>query len=442
MFTYLHVKNFKSLVDFIINFNNNRNTPRKLNIIYGENGAGKSNIVDVFYFLKRILNTRLDFEVPQINIPFMPQQHKIQVSRDLTSLKTIIQNSKTFGSVDNMFIECVIRINNIDYEYIIITDDEKIIYEKLSYTKKNSNKILFEIESRKILITNSIKDNRYKGELEYEIKKYWGKHSLLAIINYESYVKTIDFIKSAINKELLFFNDYLIVLNVLRPLNKYEPQDTSINMRFLTPIIDEYIMDKHQEKLLDITEKILNIFATSLYSDIKQVYYKRKVENNKILYKLYVKKLIGDNIVDIEFARESTGTQKLFSLIPFIIETIYGQTIVIDEFDTGIHDLMVKSILENIVEHIKGQLILTTHNTTLMESSIKKDSIYILDILSDRKKEAHSLADYDEKLHPNLNIRKRFLSGLYGGIPYTNSIDFNEIEEIINNAVSQKKEKK
>ncbi len=280
MFTYLHVKNFKSLVDFTIDFRNSRNTPRKFIAIYGENGAGKSNIVDVFYFLKRTLNTRLDFEFPQIDIPIIPQKHKKQVSRDLTSLKTIIKNSKTFGSNDNMVIKCGIRINNIDYEYIIETDNENIVYEKLSYIKSNNSKLLYEIKKDKTLIANSIKDSRYKHELEYEIKKYWGKHSLLAIINYESYAKRVDFIKTAINKELLLFNDYFIILNILRPLNQYEPQPANVNMRFLTPMIDEYVIEINKEYLLNITEKLLNIIATALYSDIKQIYYRRKLENN------------------------------------------------------------------------------------------------------------------------------------------------------------------
>lgn len=117
---------------------------------------------------------------------------------------------------------------------------------------------------------------------------------------------------------------------------------------------------------------------------------------------------------------------------------MYGQTIIIDEFDTGIHDLMVKSILELLVKHLGGQLIITTHNTTLMESDIKKDSIYILDILPNRKKEAFSLADYDEKIHPNLNIRKRYIAGTYGGVPYINDIDFNEIHEILTNEAQKK----
>lgn len=438
MFTYLHVKNFKSLVDFTIDFRNNRNKPRKFIAIYGENGAGKSNIVDIFYFLKRIINTRLDFEVPQIKIPFMPKQHQIPFVKELTSLETIVKNTKTFGSTDNMFVECGIRIKNIDYEYTIITDDEKIIYEKLSYTKQNKSKLLYEIKQGKILIINSVKDIKYKQELEYEIKKYWGKHSLLAIISYESYIKNIDFIKTSISEELLLFNEYFIILNILRPLNDYELQDSRLSIRFLTPIIDDNIININQEYLLNITEKILNLFATSIYSDIKQVYYKRKIQNDEILYKLYIKKIIGNNIIDIEFVRESTGTQKLFSLIPFIVEAMYGQTIIIDEFDTGIHDLMVKSILELLVKHLGGQLIITTHNTTLMESDIKKDSIYILDILPNRKKEAFSLADYDEKIHPNLNIRKRYIAGTYGGVPYINDIDFNEIHEILTNEAQKK----
>ena len=76
-----------------------------------------------------------------------------------------------------------------------------------------------------------------------------------------------------------------------------------------------------------------------------------------------------------------------------------------------------------------------------MEANIKKDSIYILDILSNRNKEVYSVIDYEQKLHPYLNIRKRYLSGEYGGIPYTSDIDFIEINEILDNAKKNNNEK-
>ena len=52
MFTYLKLKNFKSFKDIEFDFRTIGGRPNNLIIIYGENGAGKSNLVEAFNFLK------------------------------------------------------------------------------------------------------------------------------------------------------------------------------------------------------------------------------------------------------------------------------------------------------------------------------------------------------------------------------------------------------
>lgn len=441
MFTYLHVKNFKSLVDFTINFNNNRNTTRKLNIIYGENGAGKSNIVEIFEFFKRILvtkiaipNLKIDNENPDIKfkevIDLIIKQHLIE---------NIISDYKTIECDGCMHVECGIKIRQKNYRYVIETNNERIIYESLSLIQNEKNKCLFEINLKHKNITSVTKNISSIKYLSDEIEKYWGKHSFISIILYEINDKMMNYITKNINSHLMNIINVFFNCSLSKQMNKYGINRIDKNIDLFLEDINNGKLKLDKQYILDTTEKVLNNIVVSLYSDIKHVYYDRKIKKGMVEYKLVCKKLIGNKILDIEFSKESTGTQKLFDIIPLFVSAMCGQIVIIDEFDTGIHDLMIKTLLDNFVEHIKGQLILTTHNTTLMESNIKKDSIYILDILPNRKKEALSLADYDEKLHPNLNIRKRFLSGLYGGIPYTNGIDFNEIEEIINDAISQKK---
>ena len=58
MFTYIKLKNYKSLIELEVDLTKKENTPKKLISIYGENGVGKSNFVDSFYTLKRIVSTR------------------------------------------------------------------------------------------------------------------------------------------------------------------------------------------------------------------------------------------------------------------------------------------------------------------------------------------------------------------------------------------------
>ena len=105
-----------------------------------------------------------------------------------------------------------------------------------------------------------------------------------------------------------------------------------------------------------------------------------------------------------------------------------NNVVAIDELDSGIHDILTASILESLFNNIKGQFILTTHNTTILESDIKKECIYIFNIDSEGKKILVPITDY-EKEHPNINFRKRYLKGIYYGIPIVSSLDFTDILE-------------
>ena len=57
MFEYVKLKNFKSLSDVELNLLDRYNEPKKLVLIYGENGIGKSNIASSFFMLSETLRT-------------------------------------------------------------------------------------------------------------------------------------------------------------------------------------------------------------------------------------------------------------------------------------------------------------------------------------------------------------------------------------------------
>ena len=202
----------------------------------------------------------------------------------------------------------------------------------------------------------------------------------------------------------------------------------SVDKKFIS-IMDNGSIKINEEEKLNHTEKILNNFFTSIYSDIKKVYYKTEEKDDKLHYNLFIKKQIYGKIIDIDFQLESTGTQKLLRLFPLIISSMKKNNVVaIDELDSGIHDLLTASIVKSLFSDIKGQFILTTHNTTILESDIKKECIYVFNIDSEGKKILAPITDY-EKEHPNINFRKRYLKGMYYGIPIVSDIDFKYILE-------------
>ena len=59
MFTYIKAKNFKSFKNIEFNLNRTKNNTNNFIAIYGENGSGKSNLVELFKFIQQVTISRL-----------------------------------------------------------------------------------------------------------------------------------------------------------------------------------------------------------------------------------------------------------------------------------------------------------------------------------------------------------------------------------------------
>ena len=117
--------------------------------------------------------------------------------------------------------------------------------------------------------------------------------------------------------------------------------------------------------LVFILKKLLNIFFEQAYADIKQVKYKKEQKENKISYELYFYKKIGGSIKEIPSRLESDGTKRILEQFDTLMGALVGETVIIDEIDNGVHDLLIKNIIVSMKDEITGQLIITTHNTLL-----------------------------------------------------------------------------
>ena len=439
MFTYIKLKNYKSLIELEVDLTKKENSPKKLISIYGENGIGKSNFVDSFYTLKKMVSTRTINEKIRIltekqkelqtddfdkALYFFGQLGSIIKNGFFSNSIDIINECKTIDSKDNMIIEVGFKIKSKSGIYCIETDNTDIISEKLDFTL-NKNKVnFFEITKKEKYLNESVFiDNEYKKEILSIIEKYWGKHSLLSLIAYEIEDKKENYVKKKI------FNGIFEVINFFSSLSILSRNKLEVFKDIEEEKLFYGTISANEEKKLINIENVINTFFTSLFSDIKQAYYKKKIDNDKINYILCFKKNIYNKLIDIEYNIESTGTKNILKILPYIISAAKGKTVIIDEIDNGIHDLLMLKILENLSEDLKGQLIITTHNTLLLEEEFIKDSIYIFKVDENANKKLLSLNKFEGRIHPNLSIRKRYLKGLYGGIPFPMDIDFNELIE-------------
>ena len=163
---------------------------------------------------------------------------------------------------------------------------------------------------------------------------------------------------------------------------------------------------------------------------MKDVYYEFIAHEDGFRCQLYFDKNIDGRILKIPFSLESTGTKKLLEIFPSLLSCVAGKTVFIDEIDSGIHDLLMKKVVEELEESINGQCIVTTHNTLLLELLPQK-YIYIINSDVNGRKSINCIADYNSRTQKNNNMRNKYLRGDYEGIPYPGLIDFSDfLDEI------------
>lgn len=437
MFTYVKAKNFKSLKDIEFNLNKTKTKTNQFISIYGENGSGKTNIVELFKFLQQSAMARaIDIAMNKLPKEFFEMQEEME-DKMPTEIRQIFQLSldlKEYRMLDEKGeteIEYGFKINNKEGFYYIKFNDE-IIEEKLYYMAGKQRAYLFELkkEDGKIIKTlnkNIFMNNKYNGELIDEIDKYWGKYSFLSLLSFEMVEKNKEYIDTNISKNIIEIIDKIwkMTVHVDKGISKIMPNIFK-KVQKLDNIQKGYI-EKNKFNELNKYENILNIFFTQAYADIKEVKYNITEKENKIYYELYFNKMIGGEIKAIPSKMESEGTRRILNQFDTLIGSLLGETVIIDEIDNGIHDVLMKNIIMSIKDEITGQLIITTHNTLLLEI-LPKEYIYILSTDYNGNKTINSIKDYEIKIQKNNNARDLYFKGVFGGIPTTDYIDFEEIK--------------
>lgn len=438
MFEYIKLKNFKSFWDVTFNLLDKNNNVKKLILIYGKNGIGKSNLTSAFYMLSETLRTMDVRDMLEDLLENRPEnlsnEHFMSFFKEnFRDIETLIKENKMVSSEDNLYMEFGFRLNGKSGKYILEMNNEEIVKERLEYVLVKNRGILLELNDKRKFLSEKVFDKELINDLQILIDKFWGKHSFLSILDHDISDKSSKYYKNKISDNLL------TVMKFLHRISCSVKFGNS-NQRGVLGLPDNYIagydkgkIDIEDEEKLDKTERMLNLFLTSIYKDIESVFYKKEFLKNEIKYNLFINKNIYGKLRTIDFKLESTGTQSIIQLLPYMLITTNGpdSIAIIDEFDTGMHDILVKSLVTSLYNDIEGQLIMTTHNTLLMESDIPNESVYVINELDDHNKEIECILKYDNKIHPNTNVRKQYIQGKYKGIPEEIKIDFHELGKIL-----------
>ncbi|WP_373652707.1 ATP/GTP-binding protein [Schlesneria sp. DSM 10557] len=130
----------------------------------------------------------------------------------------------------------------------------------------------------------------------------------------------------------------------------------------------------------------------------------------------------------INFSEESAGTKKLYNIASQWWAMANREiTLFADELSASLHprllDRLVRAVNDPPSEKMRSQLIFATHDTGLLESqdglppALRRDQVYFTKKSAQGATEVYSLTEFKEDARGVHNIRKRYLSGLYGALP-------------------------
>lgn len=133
---------------------------------------------------------------------------------------------------------------------------------------------------------------------------------------------------------------------------------------------------------------------------------------------------VNGKTVQLGLEKESDGTNKYLSLMSGILFALEeGKVLMIDEFESSLHPLLVRHIVELFQDPkrntAKGQLIFISHSTTLLDLNLlDRCQIGFMEKDSDSgATELYTLEDI-KGVRNNENIAKGYLQGRYGAVPF------------------------
>ena len=224
MFTRIRLQNFRSFGDIILDLTEKNGQPKNLAVIYGENGAGKSNLASAFVLLGELFST---MDVRDMYEEFLNQKAifadesmesilRQKIRSGMRDMQAIINDYRMVGNDEPIVAEYEFQISGNAGKYTIAFGQDEIIYERLEYLLNKRKGVYFECSDSGININPSVlKSKDLLNDVKASAKRFWGKHSILSIIVYQLFDKSKAYGFGNISDN---FGD---VLNLLRSVSSY-----------------------------------------------------------------------------------------------------------------------------------------------------------------------------------------------------------------------------
>ncbi|MBR3316210.1 MAG: ATP-binding protein [Atopobiaceae bacterium] len=120
-----------------------------------------------------------------------------------------------------------------------------------------------------------------------------------------------------------------------------------------------------------------------------------------------------------DFREESDGTRRLFDLMGMLLDAAEDTVYVVDELERSLHPMLVRHFLELFMEsNSEGscQIIFSSHEASIMDQELfRRDEIWFVDRGANGNSKLYSLDRFKDRF--DKDITKAYLEGRYGAVP-------------------------
>ena len=377
-------------------------------VIYGANAAGKSNLIKAMTFMSAL-----------VSYPEMSKRGRLPDFSFKLDRKDQQKPS---------FFEVTFLQNEKRFRYGFELLEGKVVSEWLFHTPTIREAVLFtRDEEEGIVIGPSFKEAKGLEAKPKEnqlflniVSGYNNEHSISEEV--VDWFESLD-VTQSLNSTRFYLGKTLHLLDHHGDVYKEKMREF---LRRLDVLEDFEV--HHIGRVDEFPEDMPEAVPAYLKSDEDEpviVFYRKIYENGKV---------VGVQEFDL-LDDESEGTQKLFTLAGFFLDTLeHGGTLVVDELESNLHPLITRKVIElfnSATDNPKGaQLVFATHDTNLLSNKLfRRDQIWFVEKNRQGASCLFSLAEYKEdglrKPRKDASFGRDYILGRYGAIPFLG--DFNEL---------------
>ncbi|MCM1985534.1 AAA family ATPase [Methanococcoides seepicolus] len=365
-------------------------------LIYGGNSAGKSNLMKAISFMKSMVKNSHTFNVNS-KIPIVTPFKLSEASNKKPSKFELIFTCS--GKTYRYGFSC--NSTKVFEEYLFEISKKK---EKLVFSRTNTKSFNFGIdaEKQKLYPSQTIDNTLYLSRATqlgyYKTKHIFEYISKNIIVNMnlthgDSSNNWMDYTITKIKEDSQFKKK---VLDILKKADFGGIENFLVNVQKI-PI---------KKVTFGFSNENSNFESTDDMEDVYKVKTMHRSDDGKIVY--------------FDLIDESEGTRKTLSILGPLLDIMEKDKVLfIDELGSSLHPEITRMIVKlfNSKNNKNGQLIFTTHDTTLLDNELfRKDQIYFCSKEQNSFTTLSSLLDYD--IRQDIDFERAYLNGRVGGVPF------------------------